>query len=176
MADELIEEATSGVRFPLNEALRRRALAVLTAAGFDTVVTYEALTEAMGLDPSQDRRARTAVLRAATTVLKEQHKKLVNLKSVGYRIVRPDEHVTVSQQEQRNARRRLRRSLDTVLYVALAELPPLEVSKVVTEQARLGLLIGLTRRLTRLKVLPPSAQMQLPSGESLLAVFRKKTG
>lgn len=166
----------TGVRFPLNEVLRRRAMELFDATDYDGVVTYEALTRALGLDPRTDRRARGAVLKAGTEALREQKKKLVCVKMIGYRVVRPDEQVSVSQAEQRAARRRNRRALETVTYILLDSLPPLEVAKVLTEQARVGLLVGMAQTLMRVKTLPAPDQVSLPSAEKLVELFRKKTG
>src|SRR4029450_7848164 len=99
-----ILEAHDGVKFPLSEVLKRRAYALLVLQPYEALVTYDVLTEAIGLDPRTDPRARSAVLRAGRALLRDDRKKIVNVREVGYRIVKPSEEAEVRWSEQRRAR------------------------------------------------------------------------
>jgi hypothetical protein len=169
-----ILQADEGTKFPLSRVLRERAVAFLSPLPFNTEVTYAALSEAIGLDVVGDKRGRNAVLQAGRLLLKEQHKKLVNVRRVGYRIVAPNEQVAVSQAEQKRARRWLKRALATVTHVALNDLTPEEVAKVLTEQARVGLSLSFQRRIGKQVSLPASEQLALPSGAKLVEMFKKR--
>src|SRR5580765_8058808 len=134
-----ILKPNEGIKFPLSEVLRRRAFDCLVAQPYDAVIPYAALAVAIGLDPQKDHRARRAVLRAGRLLLREHRKKLVNIRSKGYRIVMPGEQADVSQTEQRRAQRQLKRSLETVTFIAQETLTPRQIARIMTEQARVGL-------------------------------------
>jgi hypothetical protein len=168
-----------GTQFPTTAEMRRRALQLLEQVPSNTLITYRALTAALGLNPQHESRARSAVLQAGRDLLKDQNKKIVNVRDQGYRIIQANEHVTVSQHEQLGARRRLRRALQTVTHVALHELTTIEIAKVMMEQARVAISVGMLKKLTKAKELPPTAQLHLPSASKLIEFMRsprKQTG
>jgi hypothetical protein len=162
-----------GAQFPTMQEMKARAFDLLQGRAFGDVVTYAEFEAALSVNPNTDRRARTAVLRAARRLLVEQHKKSVNVRNVGYRIVKPNEHVGVSQAEQRRARRWLREALKTATYVALDDLSPTEVARVMTEQARAAVQVAMTKRLANVKELPARSELALPSGTRLVEMMRK---
>ena len=166
-------KATEGTLFPLTRILRERAVERLKDVPFDTLVTYAELSAAMLLNVQAEARARTAVLWAGRFLLRTEHKQIVNVKLMGYRVIRPNEHVAVSQSQQRRSRRWLRRALETVTHIAIAELRPEEIGKVMTEQARVALSLACTSSLARAKVLPPPDQLNsIPRGAKLLDLLR----
>jgi hypothetical protein len=167
--------AGTGARFPLSEVLRQRAYTLLVERAYEALVTYDELTVALGLDPRIDHRARRAVLRAGRRLLRDDRKKLVNVRTVGYRIVKPSEQVDVSLVEQQRGRRWTKRGLDTLTHIALETLTPTELARLMTEQARVALQLGMARRIARVKVLPPKAQLRLPSKDRILELFRRTT-
>ena len=162
-----------GVKFPLSVILRERAYALLSMREHESVVTYEELTTAMGLDPQQDTRARHAVLRAGRLLLREQRKKLLNVRNVGYQIIKPIEQVAASKKEQQRARRWLKRGLETVTHISLENLSPVDIAQIMTEQARAAIQLAMSQRLGRAKVLPPKEQLALPSSRHLVDLFRR---
>lgn len=163
-----------GTQFPTMQEMCAAAYAELAAHAYNTTVTYTELAGVMGIDPQRNMRARTAVLKAGRRLLREQNKKIVNVRNEGYRIVQPNEQVGVSQREQARARRWLRESLKTVTHVALDNLSPTEIAKVMTEQARVAIQVSMARRLVRMKELPPKDEIALPSPNRLLEMMRKK--
>ena len=166
-----------GTKFPLSQVLRERALAFLRTRTVDSgLIGYDDLTAAVGMDTQADTRARHAVLAAAKILLREDNRKLVNVRMAGYRIVPASAHVGGSQAEQKRARRWLRRSLDTVTHVALGELSAVDVAKVLQEQARVAITLSVTKKLARQKTLPEREQIALPSGAKLAEMFKRKTG
>jgi hypothetical protein len=162
-----------GPLFPTTAELKARALALLTDRARDTVVSYGELTDALGMNV-RETRARGAVLWAGHRLLMLEQKKLVNIRNVGYRIVKPQEHVGVSQQEQRRARRWLRRSLATVTHVALEDLTATEVAKLMTEQARAALAIAFQKQLSKAKALPPRKELHVPPTPQLVEMLKRK--
>lgn len=166
--------SNEGTQFPTMQEMRDRALDVLSRHAFDEVVGYRELTDAIGLNPATSTRARAAVLKAGRTLLREHNKKIINVRNAGYRIVKPNEHVAVSKSEQARARRWLKRSLETVTHVALDDLSPGEVAKVMTEQARSALQLSFSRRIAKQKELPAKQDLELPSASRLIAMMRKK--
>jgi hypothetical protein len=169
-----ILKATEGTKFPLSQVLRERALVHLRRCDFDTIVSYADLTKVVGLDIVEDKRGRHAVLQAARILLREDRKKLVNVKTVGYRIVRPNEQRVVAEGEQRAAVRRFKRALATVTYVHLDQVPPEEQAKLLMDQARIALTLAVQRRLAKQKTFPTRDQLALPSGERLVEMFKKR--
>jgi hypothetical protein len=166
-------EAHEGTQFPTTREMRMKALTLLSGFTFDTIVTYQQFTDTLGLNPALDRRARSAVLQAGRDLLKAQNKKLVNVKTEGYRIIRPNEHKSVSQSQQRSARRKLRDALQTVTHVALENLTPKEVAEVMLEQARTALQLNMTRRVAKMTGLPSKDELHMPSSAKLLSMMRK---
>jgi alkylated DNA nucleotide flippase Atl1 len=175
MTNAKVMAFNEGTQFPTTAEMTLRAFEAMRELPHDTVVTYEQITAVLGLDPSLDRRARAATLRAGRRLLTEHKKKLVNVRTTGYRIVRPEEQVGVSQSEQRRARRWLRESLKTVTFVALDNLPAVEVARVMTEQARAAIQVAMTNRMTRAKELPAKSDISVPSADKLLAMMRKRS-
>lgn len=172
IATELLQPH-EGPTFPTMRELTDRAYAVLADRSFNTTITYGEFHEALDVNPAIDRRARAAVLKAGKLLQREHKKKLVNIRTVGYRIIKPTEHVEVSQGEQRRARRWLRESLKTVTHVALEDLQPTDIARVMTEQARAAIQVAMTRSLARTKALPSRDQLCLPSATKLLEMMRK---
>lgn len=149
------------------------AVALLSERSFDATIPYAEWTSVLGANPEHDPRARRAVLRSGRKVLREQHKKLVNIRRVGYRIIRPNEHAAQSKSENRRARRRLREALATVTYVALENLTPAETAQVLMEQARNAIQVGVCQRLSRAKALPSRDQVKLPATTALVDLMRR---
>ncbi len=173
MATPRFLDAREGTQFPTAKEMRRRAFELLVARPFDTLVRYQEFAAALGLDPQSDQRARSAVLAAGRDLLKQHQKKIVNVKTEGYRIIRPNEHRAVSQAQQRGARRRLRDALQTVTYVALDQLTPEEIAGLMIEQARAAIQLALTKKLAKVKQLPAKQELALPSGRKLVEMMRK---
>ncbi len=167
-------QSNEGTQFPTTAEMTARAYELLSVRPVDALVSYGELATALGLDPSLDNRARGAVLRAGRRLLIEQRKKVVNVRTVGYRIIKPTEHVGVSQNEQKKARRWLREALKTVTHVALEGLTPTEVARVMTEQARAAIALTMARRVTRAKELPTRGDLHLPSTARLVDMMTRK--
>lgn len=166
--------ANEGTQFPTMAEMRKRVFELLAPRPYDTLITYAEFEAVLQLNPADDRRARSAVLKAARDLLQQQDKKLVNVRNEGYRIIRPNEHQNVSRHQQQRARRRLRDALETVTHIALDKLTPTEVAQVMLEQARVGIQLAITKRFARAKQLPPRNELHLPSAMKLVDMMRKK--
>ncbi len=95
----------------------------LRGAEKDQVFTYAELIAV--LDDGADKAAvQSAVRRAARELAKVDNRAVDAVRGVGYRVVRPEEHVTLAKRQQRKSGRALQRSHDAVTYVDLAELEP----------------------------------------------------
>lgn len=90
---------------------------------YDSVTTYEELGAALGMNPRDDKQLIRSVVHSARDALaKEHHRTLEAVRSVGYRIIRPEEHVKVAGELQRKAGRTVALARTTVESVDLAEL------------------------------------------------------
>jgi glutathione S-transferase len=167
-----------GAQFPTAKEFIAWALAFLTDQPFGRVITYAELASVLTVNPAEDHRARSALLRAGRVLQREHHKQIVNVRNVGYRVIEPKDHVGVSRAQNRRAIRRLRESLATATYVAMESLTPAETAEVLMQQARVAIQVGLCTRVTKAKVVPPREQVHLPSGAKLLEMMRRrpKTG
>lgn len=72
----------------------------------DAVVTYEQLDEALGRSFRDDRGP---LDRAQTELLEANHRVLVNVRNVGYRVARAEEHLSLAQGQRKRARRAVRK-------------------------------------------------------------------
>ena len=167
-------QATEGTQFPTTREMRQRAYALLMPLPFDTTVTYQQFTDAIGMNPAEDHRARRAVLQAGTDMLRLHNKKLVNLKLEGYRIIRPNEQAARADAEAARGRRQFKRALETATFVALEHLSPTEIATALQTQARRAIEVAFTKRMVRAKDLPPSQDIHLPSSAKLVAMMRRR--
>lgn len=162
-----------GTQFPTTKEMRQRAYDLLAPLAFDTTVSYVQFTEALGLNPANDDRARRAVLQAGRDILKSHNKKLVNVKTEGYRILRPNEQSHRSDAEARRGRRQFKRALETATFVAMEHLTPAEIADTLQTQARRAIEVALTKKIGRAKELPPSSELHLPSSSKLVEMMRR---
>lgn len=111
---------------PLGEHSRREiVLGVLQQHQPEDVITYEALAEALDLDATRDRQAiQGAVHDAAKDYLKQDHRAVEAVRTVGYRIVTAEEHIKLSDRQQRRASRALQRGHRLTTNVNFTELSP----------------------------------------------------
>lgn len=102
----------------------RRALLVeaVDAAEPEMVLSYESLAKLFDVDSRADVQA--AVNQAKRSVEVNTSKSLVAVKNVGYRIIRPDEHVGLAVLHQRKSRRQVKRAKSKVDHVDLSALTP----------------------------------------------------
>jgi hypothetical protein len=164
-----------GTKFPLSRELREKAIEFLRFCDYDVLVPYDRWRALFnGLDPRADKRARTAILKAGTIILREERKRVVCIRNEGYRVVRPSEQVTVSQSESARARRMMKRALQTVTYVALEKLTPEETATVLLEQARAAVAVAFNARARRMKTLPPAPEIVVPKSKALVEFITKK--
>lgn len=163
-----------GTKFPTTAEMKVRAFELLCDCPTDMLITYEQWTTVLGIDPSIDRRARSALLRAGRKLLVEQNKKLVNVRKEGYRIIKPTEHVGVSQNQQKQARRKWRDAMKTATHVIIEGLSETEVGRLMTEQARVATVYMFASRMGKVKELPSKQDLKLPSSKLLLEMIRRK--
>ena len=161
--------------FPTIAEMREKASELLTVHPHGTLILYGEFIAAIGVDPRVNTRARTAILRAGRDMLHRDQKKLLNVRTIGYRIVLPHEQKSVSQAEQRRARRQYKKSLETVTYVAMDKLDPIQVAELLQEQARSAIMVAMGQRVRNLKALLPKEELELPSGPKLVDMMRRKS-
>jgi hypothetical protein len=103
----------------------RTAYKLLAAAEIDETVTYEALGDALGLHPDDDRHAiQMAVRKAAWEHEVTDNRALDAVPNVGYRIVRIDERIPLARRYQKKAGRSLVRGQSKVEHVDLSGVDP----------------------------------------------------
>jgi hypothetical protein len=111
---------------PVGETARWRTLYdLLRSADVNGVLTYEAMAQALALHPETDRHVIQMAMRRAARELETVDKHAVtSLRNVGYRVVRPDEHVILARGQQRRSTRALARGHSKVVNVDLNGLSP----------------------------------------------------
>lgn len=111
---------------PAGEVARWRTLYDLLAdSAIGDVLTYEAMAEALQLDPSEDRHTIQVAMRRAAKELEQEDKRAVEaVQNVGYRIVEPEEHLRLARGQQRRSSRALARGHSKVVNVDLSNVDP----------------------------------------------------
>jgi len=97
----------------------------LTAAKVDDVVTYEELGALIDGDKSA---VQSAVRRAARELETVDKHSLLAVPNIGYRVVTPEEHLTLAKAHQRKSSRSLARGYSTTVNVDMRDMEP-EVQK-----------------------------------------------
>lgn len=159
-------------QFPSVREMACWAYDFLSPLPYGRQITYRELSGVITI-PADSHRGRQAVLRAGGQLLRRDSKLLINVRTVGYQIARPNEHAAQAVRFRAGARRRLRRALDAVVHVALDGLSATEVADVLAEQVRAGLALAFERRLHRQKTLPSPDRAVLPSGKHLVRLITR---
>lgn len=111
---------------PLADRSRRQIVVDLIGPReYDSITTYEELAQELGLDPEADRDLIRSTVHVAQRELATIHKRtLAAVRGVGYRIIRPEEHVDMASKLQRKAGRAVvlaKQTVDTVDLTGLSE-------------------------------------------------------
>lgn len=111
---------------PVGETARWRTIYNhLADTPVDGVLTYEAMGEALDLDPVKDRHTiQVAMRRAAKELEAEDNRAVEAVKNVGYRVVQPEEHLRLARYQQRRSSRALARGHSKVVNVDLSNVDP----------------------------------------------------
>lgn len=111
---------------PLGQTARWRTVYNLfQSTGTGNIVPYQAIADALDLDPETDRHAiQMAVRRAAKSFLRDDDHAIESVRNVGYRVVEPEEHLRLAQQQQKKSRKALVRGHDTAVHVDLNGMEP----------------------------------------------------
>lgn len=103
---------------------------ILKATPVDSVVTYEQMGDALGLDPAKDRHAIQMAMRQAAQKHEREDKRAVDaVPNEGYRIVQADAHLDLARHHGRKAGRSLQRGHSKAVNVDLSEVADPEVRK-----------------------------------------------
>lgn len=96
---------------PVGEVARWRIVYdLIRPLEFGQILTYEAIGEALDLDASvpEDRHVmQMAARRALKELLNVDHRGSKAVKNVGYRVARPEEHVTLAKDRNKKAGRQI---------------------------------------------------------------------
>lgn len=107
------------------EARWRLVYELLQRAETDSIVTYEDLGRTLDLDPIDDRHAIQMAMRRASKEHEEVDKRATDaVPNIGYRIVRPPEHLMLAKRQQRRSTRALARGWSKAVNVDLSRLDP----------------------------------------------------
>lgn len=111
---------------PVGETARWRVLyQLLKETNIDGVLTYERMGVALDLDPAQDRHTIQVAMRRAAKELEDVDKQAVEaVPTVGYRVVWPEEHLSLARSQQRRSSRALVRGHSKVVNVNLEGVAP----------------------------------------------------
>lgn len=97
----------------------------LSAASINDVVTYTELSELIDADRAA---VQSAVRRAAKELSSIDKRALVAVPNVGYRVIAPEEHLTLAKRHQAKSGRALKRGYSAAVDVDLSDVDP-EVRK-----------------------------------------------
>ena len=134
---------------PVGETARWRIVySLLQPLPTGATLTYEAIGEALGLDPDEDRHTiQMAVRRAGVESERVDLRAIEAVRNVGYRIVEPAEHGRLAVYQQRRSSRALKSGRSKVVNVDLTGLDP-EVRKAFEVMAQaFGMQMDFNRRM-----------------------------
>lgn len=111
---------------PIGDQARWRLLyEILRELDYDEQITYERMAEALDVDPVKDRGTiQVAMYRAAKELSLVNDRSIESVRGVGYRVVTPEEHVSLSRRQQRRSGRALTRAQRHVQHVDLSQMSP----------------------------------------------------
>lgn len=111
---------------PAGHTARWRILyGLLTELDPGETLTYEAMAEALDLDPHRDRaKIRSAITRAAAEHEVEDKRALQVVPNVGYRVADAGEHIRLARDHQRKSSRSLERGHSKVVNLDRTRLDP----------------------------------------------------
>ncbi len=109
---------------PIGDQARWRTLyEMLRELDYNEQITYEQMATGLDLDPDKDRNIiQVAIQRAAKEFSLVNDKSIESIRGVGYRVVTPEEHVRLSQGQQRRSGRALTRAQRHVQHVDLSQM------------------------------------------------------
>lgn len=115
---------------PVGETARWRSIyQMLQGTAVDDVLTYEAMAAELDLDPVAHRHVMQVAMRRAAKELECVEGHAVDaVTNVGYRVVKPEEHLALARQQQRKSSRALVSGRSKVVNVNLDGVDP-EVRK-----------------------------------------------
>jgi hypothetical protein len=120
--------------------------------------TYDALSEALGAAAQRSystRDVQQIVRTALARLLKEQQRRLHNVRTVGYRLAPASEHMTLARYDKRRADAQLLRGLETLRHVRWDEMEPnvraAHEGHLILTEAIYANQIALDQRLTRVE-------------------------
>lgn len=111
---------------PVGETARWRVLyQLLKETNIDGVLTYERMGVALDLDADTDRHTIQVAMRRAAKELESVDKHAVEaVPTVGYRVVWPEEHLSLARSQQRRSSKALARGHSKVVNVDLEGVDP----------------------------------------------------
>lgn len=111
---------------PIGQVARWRLVYdLLQKADVDQIVTYEELGAALDLDPETDRHPIQMAMRRAAKEHEEVDLRAVDaVPNIGYRVVRPPEHVMLARRQQKRSTRALARGYSKAVHVDLSNVDP----------------------------------------------------
>ena len=103
----------------------RMVYPILAGTEVEGVIEYDTLAGVLGLDAEADRHIVQQTVRRAGKELEVVDKRAIEVvKNVGYRVVKPVEHLRLASKQQRRARKALKRSESKVVNVDLSNESP----------------------------------------------------
>lgn len=155
--------------FPTTQEMTGWVYDALKGRDYGETIPYDELSRVCTVDVERERRARAAVLGAGKKLLEREQKCLVNVKTVGFRIVQPSEQREVGRRKHLAGARRIREGYKAVTFVnvnLIADKKDLDL--LIKEQTRLAMAVMADTKIRRLKKLPTREQVRMPTGKELL--------
>jgi len=118
---------------------------------YGSIITYEQMNAQMPNNQDVRKKHYWAVYKFMDMMLKEQNKLMENIQNIGYKIVKPNEHVRMSNKRLGKATRQVKKSVEYLSFCDVSMLSEDEKMDVMTHQNRkmlvYGVLLGEKRKL-----------------------------
>lgn len=123
---------------------------LMTGVGVGELISYQAVADALELDPVTDRTLiQQAARQAGKWLLEEQQRAIDVVPGVGYRVVEASEHLTLARRHQRKSQRSLRRGRANLDHVRRDELDDFQLRMVDTAVVQTQLQLEMYSRFRR---------------------------
>jgi len=120
---------------------------------YDRVITYEQMNEQMPGNEDVRTKHYFALYKFINLMLKEQNKALENIPTIGYKVVKPNQHIRLSNKRLEKSTKQAKRAVELLAYCDVSQLSDSEKMEVMTHQNRkmlvYGLLLGEKRKIKK---------------------------
>lgn len=140
------------------------------------MLSYPDLEELLQCDP-QDRRGRTAILKAQRILLDEYNKYLACVTGKGYEIANPNEHADYTKGLRKQSLRKLTKAHRVAVHVDITGLNAEELKSLTLQQTKTGAMLSFARRIeSKRKIDTVRKEAQAMSPKAIAKALTGKSG